>query len=98
MRSPATAIGNPPDFLDVHVHELAWLSAFVTHRSCFRSSDDVAGERVAFVQACNVVSAQDPVGSSGCDTEFRSEPVLAASVFVPGGDDGGFDFGAGLCW
>jgi len=45
--TPAATVGDTPDLLDVHVHQLAGPVAFVAHRGGLAGPDDRAGDRVS---------------------------------------------------
>ena len=95
MGSPAAAVGDPPDLLDVHVDQLAGPVAFVADRGGLRGSDHLAGHRVTLGQARHVVAAQDPAHGPGRHTELGAEPVLAPSMLGPSRQHQCFDLGTG---
>lgn len=57
---PAATVGDPAELLHVHVHQLARVLAFVTHRGLLRGTDHLTGDRVALTQIGHVVPTQNP--------------------------------------
>jgi len=59
----------------------------VPHQGRLGGADHRTGQRVALAQVGHLVSAQNPAHAAGWDTQLGTEPVLAAVVFLPGGND-----------
>ena len=58
--APAAPVRDPPDLLDVHVHQLTGPVTLIAHGCGLRRADHLAGQRVKVAQAWDVVAAQDP--------------------------------------
>lgn len=80
--TPATAVGDLAELLDVHVDQLTRSFAFVTDAGCAGGANDVAGDRVALGQVGHLVAAQDPRHGAGWESELEADPVLSAAFAV----------------
>ena len=76
MGTPPAAVGNPTQFLHIHVHQLPGPVTFVAHRGGLRGADELAGEPVQFPQVRDLVAAQDPPHRARGQPELGPDPVL----------------------
>jgi hypothetical protein len=58
--SPAAAVGDPAEFLDVHVDQLARFLALVTDRGRLGRAQQLTGHRIQQRQPRHAVTGQDP--------------------------------------
>src|SRR5699024_3029517 len=79
---PSSAVGDPADFLDVDVDQIAWGVASVAHRGGLRSANHFAGQWVTLPQGGHVVAAQDPGHRRSRHRELGTDPVPAPPLFA----------------
>lgn len=96
MCTPASAVGDPPELLDIDVHQLARPIVFIADRCGLGGSDHLTGERVALVESRAAVAAQNP-GDRACrDTDVGCELVGPAAALTTSGQHHVFDIGCSL--
>jgi hypothetical protein len=67
--------------------QLVWVVSLVPERGRLGGADQRTSQWVALAQVGHPVAAQDPAHGAGRDPQLGTEPVLAAAVFTPGGND-----------
>lgn len=72
----AAAVGDPAEFLDADVDQLARAGAFV-------AADGFAGGPVECGQGWQAVPGEDAVGCGGCNVGTGGQPQWADPVFAP---------------
>jgi hypothetical protein len=95
VRAPAAAVGDPPDLLHVHVHQLTGPVAFVAHRGGLGRADRLPGQRVTLGQPRHPAPAQDPGHGARLHPQLGAEPIGPAPVFTAGGQHPLLDLRAG---
>jgi hypothetical protein len=89
VQAPAAAVGHPPEFLHVHVQQVAGGGVFVT--AIRAAPDGFAGDRVDRGQRRHAVAAQHPADGGGGQAEFASQEHRAAAQLRAGLQDRGLD-------
>jgi hypothetical protein len=81
--SPAAAVGDLAELLDVDVDQVAGTGSFVTQGGGLAGSDDFSGQWIALTQVGHPVTAQDRCDRAWGEAELGTEPVLSAALGAP---------------
>lgn len=76
MHAPASAFGDPAEFFDVDVDQLAWAAAFV-------AADDLPGGPVHEGQAVQAMPDQDAVDGRDGQAQDRADAARAQLALLP---------------
>ena len=83
MGAPAPALGDPPELLDVDVHQLARARRARSAPAHRPAAHRLAGERVQLAQRGHLVARQHPADRRGREPELGADPVGPASMDAP---------------